>query len=93
VKKKILLYNFSNLQSEGLFLLFERTQKFNVELLPIQSEIESGKFEFKQELESDSDLNDDLESEKVIEIKKEDVVLYKIENQVKIDVSLQNIMI
>ena len=43
MKKKILLYNFSNLQSEGLFLLFERNQKYHVELLPIQSEIESKK--------------------------------------------------
>ena len=41
MKKKILLYNFSNLQSEGLFLLFERNQKYHVELLPIQFEIAS----------------------------------------------------
>lgn len=31
------------MQSEGLFLLFERNQKYHVELLPIQSEIESTK--------------------------------------------------
>jgi len=43
VKKKVLLYNFSNLQSEGLFLLFERNQEFNVKLLTKQSETEPTK--------------------------------------------------
>lgn len=43
MKKNILLFNFSNLQSEGLILLFERNEIYKVELLSTNSEFDTEK--------------------------------------------------
>lgn len=43
MKKNILLFNFSNLQSEGLILLFERNEIYKVELLSTTSEFDTEK--------------------------------------------------
>ncbi len=43
MKKNILLLNFSNLQSEGLILLFERNEIYKVELFSTTSEFDTEK--------------------------------------------------
>jgi DNA-binding NarL/FixJ family response regulator len=72
VKKNILLFNFSNLQSEGLILLFERNEIYKVKLLSTTSEIDIEKKSWIEKL--DVLINGNLEktentSQKLMHIK------------------------